>query len=851
MSDYNLKEVNRPVGLLKAVEQLLYWSQISMPQVYGEQLSYANEQGVIVAKVNEVIQQLNVNTEWTEYLLNEGVEQETVDYINELIQNGTLGSLINNELLGDINQNIDDYKNKINQEINDFENTINTKVNSIITPSPAGVYPNIASIPTSADKTRIYLTSNDGHWVYWNGTEWVDGGLYQSMAIANGSITRSMLKNATRYGEILSGFVNVDLNTLRIKSSYEMKINTYGAFIVSYNEGQILSTPSLNINIKDYYDTSGLYSLGFDLINSNWIFKKNVDMTNEVNNYIIIMTIYLIGTVDNIDVNGNNFYCDVIGPNSARIFINRKTGSMGQNSLITADSSTLVSQSYQIKSSFFNYDSSLKTLTLNNEGYLMGENRYIVISSINNKVIDLSTVFNGNGTLVFSYNELTNSIDVNNAPANASCVICTLYFMNYSIQLDARGYPVGYSNDNWLSFKIDGKYVGLEEGSYSLLDDYSTENDRFVLPTTLYNSDKLNNIIHENSIISYLRPSLSLKLINNSTGQEILPCQFNDINADSDITAMLTNVDTVTNRYYKNLIVRYKKGEITNKNISVNMLGDSLTNRYVGYYVKNNMDTLYSATTTMVGTMQNLQFTGEGREGWTFSNFIGRDNIYHGNGAKITPQVTKGVSSLTLNPFIKLATEQDKTDHPSWCFRNTGSIDELTYEKDPDKTGDFYIFDYANYLGVQQINEPTIISIALGTNDYSYYPSYWKESCLKGLTIMVTKILEGTTSAKIGIVPCTPVCRIDTLAKDRYVNMLDLFIQDETYINSINNNRCYIVGVHQYMDRNNIFDGVNKTSLNDQPNAYYDNVQEAIHFNTSGQKQYARAYCAWLAWVLR
>lgn len=106
MSDYNLKTPDRPVGLLQAVEKLMYWAQVSLPAVYGEELTYAKEQGKMAQKINEVVEQLNVNTEWTEYLLNEGVENETVTYINELVQNGTLSSLINNELLGDINKKL-------------------------------------------------------------------------------------------------------------------------------------------------------------------------------------------------------------------------------------------------------------------------------------------------------------------------------------------------------------------------------------------------------------------------------------------------------------------------------------------------------------------------------------------------------------------------------------------------------------------------------------------------------------------------------------------------------------------------------------------------------------------------
>lgn len=201
MSDYNLKEVNRPVGLLKAVEQLLYWSQISMPQVYGEQLSYANEQGIIVAKVNEVVEQLNVNTEWTQYLLNEGVESETVAYINELIQNGTLASLINNELLGDINSAVD----KNTGDINSLKTTKADKemITNIINGSVKGVYANLAALQAAHPNGAqgIYVTSDNGHWYYYN-NGWKDGGVYQAAGFDNEFNLKTSEFMYNRYGDI-------------------------------------------------------------------------------------------------------------------------------------------------------------------------------------------------------------------------------------------------------------------------------------------------------------------------------------------------------------------------------------------------------------------------------------------------------------------------------------------------------------------------------------------------------------------------------------------------------------------------------------------------------------------------
>lgn len=183
MSNYNLKTPDRPAGLLQAVEKLMYWAQVSLPAVYGEELTYAKEQGKMAAKINEVVEQLNVNTEWTEYLLNEGVEAETVTYINELITNGTISSLINNELLRDINNQVVINKNNITSL--QTTKADKTAIENIISGTVKGVYQNLAALQSAFPNGAqgIYVTTDNGHWYYYN-SGWQDGGVYNSVALS-------------------------------------------------------------------------------------------------------------------------------------------------------------------------------------------------------------------------------------------------------------------------------------------------------------------------------------------------------------------------------------------------------------------------------------------------------------------------------------------------------------------------------------------------------------------------------------------------------------------------------------------------------------------------------------------
>ena len=53
---------------------------------------------------------------------------------------------------------------------------------SLIDGSPKGVYANLSALQTAypSGASGVYLTSDNGHWYYWNGTAWTDGGVYQS-----------------------------------------------------------------------------------------------------------------------------------------------------------------------------------------------------------------------------------------------------------------------------------------------------------------------------------------------------------------------------------------------------------------------------------------------------------------------------------------------------------------------------------------------------------------------------------------------------------------------------------------------------------------------------------------------
>lgn len=77
---------------------------------------------------------------------------------------------------------------------------LQTMISSIASGSPKGVYATLADLetafPTGAE--GIYVVSADGHWYYWSGSQWTDGGSYLSapnVVYNDGNILRDYLGN--------------------------------------------------------------------------------------------------------------------------------------------------------------------------------------------------------------------------------------------------------------------------------------------------------------------------------------------------------------------------------------------------------------------------------------------------------------------------------------------------------------------------------------------------------------------------------------------------------------------------------------------------------------------------------
>ena len=111
---------------------------------------------------------------------NNGVLNMAKEYLtinNKLIMvDGKLVEVPDNTEISDL---LDAQASELDATQNNVDGLVDT-INGYINGSPRGVYATLSALqsayPTGA--VGVYLTSDNGHWYYWNDTEWSDGGYY-------------------------------------------------------------------------------------------------------------------------------------------------------------------------------------------------------------------------------------------------------------------------------------------------------------------------------------------------------------------------------------------------------------------------------------------------------------------------------------------------------------------------------------------------------------------------------------------------------------------------------------------------------------------------------------------------
>lgn len=160
---------------------------------------------------------------------------------------------------------------------------VDTKV-SAIDRGIGGTKANLAEIQSTfpTGDAKRYVTADTGHWYFWNGSAWTDGGIFQGVGIADGSITASMA-NDSLYAKVQ------DIN------AYE-RLNLEDAFSnLFYGSDGSLSLTQIDTHTGDTYFNDLTYGGGAYATVTGGKFKITA---NNPNGYIF----YKVNCIDDLAV---------------------------------------------------------------------------------------------------------------------------------------------------------------------------------------------------------------------------------------------------------------------------------------------------------------------------------------------------------------------------------------------------------------------------------------------------------------------------------------------------------------------------------------------------------------------
>lgn len=240
-------------------------------------ISNNNEQNDLMTGLYNAYVELQtyVNT----YFDNLDVQEEINNKLDSMAQDGTLTTLIGNYVQPYINaqdQVIENFQNSVNAQIE----VIDTKVTNAVSGSPLVA----SSTSGMSDTTRVYVNTTDGHWYYYNGSVWTDGGVYQSTEISNLSIT----PYKTKFFDLTNNLLIPELCLLGKtinKSTGEFDSNSNyfvtNAIAIEPNKNYAMfnkaGTYWGNINAIGYYEEDGTFIETVSNVYSSGIKTTNTD----------------------------------------------------------------------------------------------------------------------------------------------------------------------------------------------------------------------------------------------------------------------------------------------------------------------------------------------------------------------------------------------------------------------------------------------------------------------------------------------------------------------------------------------------------------------------------------------
>ena len=123
---------------------------------------------------------------------------------------------------GNLNDLADENGNYALQGTLLADDIINLIANGVVDGSPRAVYGSLTDLQTAYPNgaNGVYLTSDNGHWYYWNGTAWTDGGAY----CTNESFKGYSVLVIDNDGNVVRHFIDDTIGA--ILSNYDSSVGT-------------------------------------------------------------------------------------------------------------------------------------------------------------------------------------------------------------------------------------------------------------------------------------------------------------------------------------------------------------------------------------------------------------------------------------------------------------------------------------------------------------------------------------------------------------------------------------------------------------------------------------------------
>lgn len=212
--------------------------------------SITGEEGSVLSLL---VDKMNIISDLFRIILDENLDRESrIDTLEsemdtsqsdiDSIESDIGDPSIANSIKGDIQSNRNEIINLSNSLL-----TIPLNSGTTINNAPKGVYATLALLQTAhpMGDTGVYVVAYDAKWYYWNGSNWVSGGIYQSMSLPNeNDVVYSQIDLVSNnIYKVPSTLLGITLNLPTNKSSKfyaELHIQTGSSLSVSYSTSDIV-----------------------------------------------------------------------------------------------------------------------------------------------------------------------------------------------------------------------------------------------------------------------------------------------------------------------------------------------------------------------------------------------------------------------------------------------------------------------------------------------------------------------------------------------------------------------------------------------------------------------------------